>query len=89
MAKISKVTVDRDVCIGATSCVLAAGTVFEMDADNKSVIKLKDGVKNSGPADRAKFEDAVASDEVILAAAQSCPVRAIILHDEAGQQLYP
>jgi ferredoxin len=89
MSKITKVTVDRDVCIGAMSCVLAAGSVFELDEDNKSVIKLKDGVRNSGPADRAQFEDLALPDDAILAAAQSCPVRAIILHDETGQQLYP
>ena len=59
--KIKKITVDRNLCIGAASCVVAAGTVFELDAENKAVIKQK-GVNpvRSSPAEvlRTRVRDA-------------------------------
>ncbi|MDO8560507.1 MAG: ferredoxin [bacterium] len=86
--KIAKIVVDRNLCIGASTCVITATTVFELDAENKAVIKLQ-GVKNSGPAERGSLEDQQVGDATILAAAQSCPTRAIFLYDEAGKQIYP
>lgn len=86
---ITKVVVDRNLCIGATPCVFAAGTVFEMDGENKAIIKQKNGVKTSGPAERAQLEDEAVTDDTLMAAAQSCPVRAIILFDDTGKQVYP
>ena len=86
--KIAKIVVDRNLCIGASTCVITAATVFELDAENKAVIKLK-GAKNSGLAERQMLEDQAVSDETILAAAQSCPTRAIFLYDEAGKQICP
>lgn len=71
--KIAKIYVDRDLCIGAASCVAIAPEVFELDGENKAV------VKNSRGAD----------DETILLAAKSCPTKAIILYDEEGNQIYP
>lgn len=47
--KIAKIVVNRDLCIGAASCVIAAGTVFELDGENKAVIRQQAGAKNSGP----------------------------------------
>lgn len=65
----------RDLCIGANTCTLAANT-FAMDDENKAVL-----IEN--PQD----ED---DDEIILAAAQSCPVFAIIIKDAAtGEQIFP
>ncbi len=86
---ITKIVVDRNVCIGATPCVFAAGTVFEMDGDNKAILKQKNGVKTSGPAERSQLEDEAVADDTLMAAAQSCPVRAISLFDETGKQVYP
>lgn len=87
--KIAKIVVDRNLCIGAASCVVAAPEVFELNGENKAVIKLKGGAKHSGPAGRAELEGETVSDETILAAAQSCPTRAIALYDEEGKQIYP
>lgn len=87
--KISKIVVDRSLCIGAASCVIAAGDVFELDSENKAVIKLKGAVRNSGPAERTNLEAAAVTDEALLAAAQSCPTKAIALFDEEGKQIYP
>lgn len=86
---ITKVEVKRDLCIGASPCVVAAGSVFELDAENKAVMILKEGEKNSGPADKVSLEDAEISDDTLLVAAQSCPVKAIFLYDENGDQVYP
>lgn len=71
--KIGKIYVDRNLCIGAASCVAVAPDVFELDEENKAV------VKNPKAAD----------DETILLAAESCPTRAIIVYDEDGNQIYP
>lgn len=71
--KIGKIFIDRDLCIGAASCIAIAPDVFELDDENKAVVKDPKG----------------ADDETILLAAQSCPTRAIILYDEDGNQIYP
>lgn len=71
--KIARIEVDRDLCIGAESCVIVAPDVFEMDEENKAVLKNPKG----------------ADDQTILMSAQSCPVAAILLFDEEGNQIYP
>ena len=71
--KIGKIIVDRNLCIGAASCIGVAPEVFELDSENKSVVYNEKGV----------------DDETILLAAQSCPTRAIIIFDEEGKQIYP
>lgn len=86
---IKKITVDRNLCIGAASCILAAKTVYEFDAENKATIILADGSKNSGPVDRSALKDSSVTDDVLMKSAQSCPTRAIILEDETGKQVYP
>ena len=69
-----KVTVDRDLCIGAGNCVAIAPAVFQMDADNKAIV----------------LEDQDATDDLLWQAAESCPTNAIILEDdETGEVLYP
>lgn len=85
--KIGKITVDRNLCIGAASCVIAAGDVFELDTENKAVLILKDGTKNSGPVVRGALQGG--ADDAILLAAQSCPTKAIVLNAEDGTQIYP
>jgi len=69
-----KVTVDRDLCIGAANCVAIAPSVFQLDADNKAVV----------------VNDQDVSDDTLWEAAQSCPTDAITLEDEdTGETLYP
>ena len=70
---ISKVVVDRDICIGAAPCVTVAPGVFQLDEDNKAYVVDQNG----------------ADAETILLAAQSCPVQAILVYDENGNQIYP
>ncbi len=87
--KIARIVVDRDLCIGAASCVVIAAGVFELDGENKAIIKQKGGVRNSGPAKRESLEDITIDDDTLLLAAQSCPTKAIFLYDEEGNQIYP
>lgn len=37
--KVFKVVVNRDLCIGAASCVALAPTVFDLDNEGKAVVK--------------------------------------------------
>lgn len=71
--KISKVVVDRELCIGAAPCVTVAPGVFQLDEENKAYVVDQNG----------------ADAETILLAAQACPVQAIIIYDENGSQVYP
>lgn len=69
-----KVKVLRSVCIGAATCVAVSPNVFELDPENKAVIK-------DGAAD---------AEANILMAAQSCPTKAIVIIDtETGKQVWP
>lgn len=72
--KIKKIVVDRDACIGAATCVVVAPQAF--DLDDKDIAIVKDGALQSG-------------DAALLAGAQSCPVQAILLFDEEGNQIFP
>jgi len=85
---IAKITVDRGLCIGAGSCLTAVEGVFELDEENKAVMLLTGGMKSS-ESTKENLANAGALDADILAAAQSCPVMAILLHDAEGNQIYP
>jgi ferredoxin len=68
-----KVKVDRDLCVGIGNCVAVAPTVFHLDSSRKAVAREPSSI------DEAK----------LMKAAESCPVNAIILEDDSGQQIYP
>lgn len=72
--KISKVVVDRNLCIGAAPCTTVAPDAFELDAEGKAVVK--ESWKN-------------VEGKTVLEAAKSCPVNAIAVFDETGKQIYP
>lgn len=69
-----KVTIDRDLCIGAASCVAVAPKMFALDNEAKAIMLPT--------ANEESFQSA-------LDAAKSCPVAAIHVQDEQGNQLYP
>lgn len=72
----SKYTVEilRDLCIGAASCVAIAADTFQLDEENLVYMVESDWDE----------------DDLVMAAAQSCPVFAIIVKDtETGKQLFP
>lgn len=67
------VKVDRNLCIGTGDCVEIAANTFALDEESKSTVK-------------AQGAD---SDEVLMNAAKTCPVSAIILTRDSGQQVFP
>lgn len=68
------VEVKIDLCIGAASCVAIAANTFQLDEANKVYILETDWDQ----------------DDIIMAAAQSCPTFAIIIKDAAtGKQIFP
>lgn len=71
--KIGKIKVDRDLCIGAASCIAVAPGTFELDEEAKAVI----------------VDPKAHSDVEIMDAAKSCPVKAILLEGEDGKKIYP
>lgn len=71
--KITRIEVDRDLCIGAASCIALAPETFELDGEGKAIVKKLDAH----------------TQEEIMAAAESCPTKAISLYDEDGNQVYP
>lgn len=87
MAKY-KIKVDRDLCIGAGSCVAVAPKVFELDGEGKAIILKKDGSKNE-TSDFSNHTEIDDIEENILNAAKSCPVNAIIIVevDDQGNEI--
>ena len=67
------IEVDRHLCYGFGDCVDTAPAVFALDDEDVSIVIDPDG---------APLDD-------IVEAAQNCPVDAIILTGEDGEQIYP
>ena len=68
------VQVDRDLCIGAATCVAIAPEVFVLDSEAKAII-----------IDTAD----TATGEMLIDAARSCPTSAISVYDKDGKKLFP
>lgn len=81
-----KVKVDREMCIGAASCVAVAPKTFELDAEGKAVIKKKDGTMTSDFVNYGDIDDEQVN---IENAAKSCPVNAIVIVevDDKGNEV--
>ncbi len=70
---ISKIVVDRDLCIAAVSCVAVAADLWELDDESKAIVKDANAV----------------DDATLVASAESCPTKAIYLYDTDGNQVFP
>jgi ferredoxin len=69
-----KITVNKNRCIASGDCVETAPSVFRLDNEGKSEVANENG----------------GSEGTIIAAARSCPVKAItIVNEETGEQLFP
>lgn len=68
-----KIVVDREKCQGIGACVGAAPDVFEIDAEGKAVVIDAEG----------------ADDNTIVLAAEACPLEAITVFDDKGEQIFP
>ena len=76
------VGVERDLCMGASSCVELAPEVFRLDWSKKKSM--------FDPAPLESLGGASADPERVFKAAQSCPYRAIFLKDAAtGERVFP
>jgi ferredoxin len=67
------VEVDRSLCFGFGDCVDTAPAVFALDDENTAYV----------------IDPDAADVELILEAAQNCPVDAIVVTGENGEQIYP
>mgnify|MGYP006294785897 CR=1 FL=1 len=65
--------VDRDLCIGSAMCVATAPDVFELDDEGLSRV----------------VDEGAADEDTLRQAAEGCPVQAVILEDDEGNQIYP
>ena len=72
-SSIGKIVVDRDLCIGAASCIAVSGATYELDNENKAVVIGADAV----------------DDDTLIMSAESCPTKAILLFDKGGKQVFP
>lgn len=72
-SSISKIVVDRDLCIAAVSCMAVAAETWELDGENKIVVKDANSV----------------DDATLIASAEACPTKAIFLYDTEGSQVFP
>ena len=70
---ISKIVVDRDLCIAAVSCMAVAAETWELDEENKIIVKDANSV----------------DDATLIASAEACPTKAIFLYDTEGKQVFP
>lgn len=68
------ITVDRNLCIGAATCVALAPRAYVLDSEAKAVF-----------LETASEE----TDQSLLEAARGCPVMAISIKDETGKQIFP
>ena len=71
-----KVTIyiDRNLCIGAASCVAVAPKMYALDNEAKAIMLPT--------SNEESFQTA-------LDGAKSCPVAAIFVKDEQGNQVFP
>lgn len=72
-SNIGKIVVDRDLCIGATSCIVITPETYELDNESKAVV----------------IDPNAVDDDTLITSAESCPVKAILLFDKQGNQIYP
>lgn len=66
--------IDQDLCIGAATCIAVAPKAWSLNDEAKAII-----------LDTSDQE----TDETLIEAAKACPVMAIIITDENGQQIFP
>lgn len=68
------IKVDKDLCIGAATCLAIAPHTFLLDSEAKAII-----------LDSAEQDE----DETIIDAARGCPVAAIYIEKSNGERVYP
>lgn len=69
-----KVWIDRNLCIGAATCIAVAPHTFQLDNESKAIIL------------ETADQDTI---ETIIDSAKACPVAAIIIENEKGERVFP
>ena len=69
-----KVTVDRNLCIGAATCIAVAPQTYILDSEAKAVVLQTAGQETP---------------DTIIESAKACPVAAISIEDETGKRIFP
>lgn len=72
-SNIGKIVIDRDLCIGAASCIAVSGATYELDNENKVVV----------------IDGNAVDDDTLMMSAESCPTKAILLFDKTGNKIFP
>lgn len=72
--RIKRIEIDRELCIGAATCIGVAPEAYILDEENIAIVQ--DGWKEL-------------DDDVLIESAESCPTDAIFLYDENDNQIYP
>lgn len=72
-SNIGKIVIDRDLCIGAASCIAVSGATYELDNENKAVVLDPNAI----------------DDATLMMSAESCPTKAILLFDKSDKQVFP
>ncbi len=72
-SKRIRIYIDKDLCIGAASCISIAPSTFKLDENAKAYV----------------YADEIDDYDTILEAAMSCPTLAIVLKDDNGNQIWP
>lgn len=85
MPKIT-IKVDPNLCIGAAACVTVSPSTFQLNDENKADVLGEDGEQEARVYEREREVTHEQLEEIKLAA-ESCPVRAIFLYDEDGNEL--
>ena len=68
-----RIVIDRDQCVGFGDCVKEAPVGFKLDDETVAVFVAPEAVER----------------ERLLRACDACPVDAITVYDEAGEQIVP
>ena len=68
------IKIERSTCIGSKNCIKAAPNLFELD--DEQICSFKDNTEGIGQ-------------ELIVEACSVCPVNALFVDDQEGNQLVP
>jgi ferredoxin len=82
---ILTVKVDPAACTGISSCVDTAPVFFKIDRENRAGVRTRED-KELLPERTLDLSEEEA--QLVLQAAESCPMVAISVFDESGDQLY-
>lgn len=102
IGKPHSVQVDRELCQSAMTCL--AWNIYELDDESKAVLLTQNGSNSDEPTNPLTSSDGTVlvkdllntenvslaeMQERVLESAQICPFNAIIVKDEAGNQIWP